>query len=317
MKSVLVLGCSGQDGSYLCKSLLAKNFHVVGLTRQRENLIPNHMRIGIKDEIEIETGDLRDFKTISKLIEKFQPDYIYNLAAQSAVGESFSEPSKTLDSIVNGTLNILEVSKKSEYSGTIFFAGSSEIFGETSEAANINHIQNPQNPYGIAKQASFNLVKLYREAYNMSCISGVLFNHESPLRNKNFVTHKIIVDALKCTKNKSHKIKLGNLDVARDWGWAEEYVEAMQIISTAKILKDYVICTGKLTTLKKFIEIVFQELSLNWEEHIDIDQKFIRDKDILKSFGNPKQLKKDLNWVAKKDIIQIIRELIESKISDF
>ena len=315
MKSALVLGCSGQDGSYICKSLLEKKFHVIGLTRQRKGFIPNHLKLGIQDEIEIEIGDLGNFKTISNLIEKFQPKYIYNLAAQSSVGASFSTPSKTIDSMVNGTLNILEVSRKSEYGGTIFFAGSSEIFGETAEAADINHLQNPQSPYGIGKQASFNLVKLYRDIYNINCVTGVLFNHESPLRNENFVTHKIIVGALECTRNKSHKIKLGNLNVARDWGWAEEYVEAMQIISTAKELKDYVICTGELTTLKKFIEIVFQELNLNWEEHIDTDEKFFRDKDILQSFGNPYRLKKDLDWMAQKNIAQIIRKLIESKIN--
>ena len=317
MKSALVLGCSGQDGSYICKSLLAKNFHVLGLTRRRKDLISNHLKLGIQGEIEIKNGDISDFQTILHLIEKYKPDFIYNLAAQSAVGESFSAPSKALQSIINGTLNILEVSKKIEYNGRIFFAGSSEIFGETIKAADINHIQRTHSPYGIGKQASFNLVKLYRDVYNIKCVTGVLFNHESPLRNQNFVTHKIIIGALECARNRSHKIQLGNINVARDWGWAEEYVEAMQIITTAKDLKDYVICTGKLTTLKKFIEIVFNELNLNWEEHIDIDKRYLRGKDILKSFGNPSKLKQDLNWVAENDVINIIRKLIISKTSGF
>ena len=317
MKSALVLGCSGQDGSYICRSLLTKKFQVLGLTRKKQDLISNHLKLGIQGELEVKYGDINDFKMISNLIEKYQPDFIYNLAAQSSVGESFSAPSRALESTINGTINILEVSRKLEYDGRIFFAGSSEIFGETIKAAKIEHTQKPQSPYGIGKQASMHLVKLYRKIYNLKCVTGVLFNHESPLRNHNFVTQKIIEGALECTRNKSHKIKLGNINIARDWGWAEEYIEAMQIISSAINLKDYVICTGKLTTLKKFIEIVFKELNLNWQEHIDIDKKLFRDNEILQSFGNPNELKNDLGWTAKKDTTKIIRQLIKSKTSDF
>ncbi len=313
-KTALVIGSRGQDGSLLSKSLLSKNYKVIGLAKESKIPSETQIQLGIEKEIiEIE-ADITDFEKINNLIVKYQPDEIYNLAAQSSVGKSFFFPKETIESIVNGTINILEATRQADYKGRIFFAGSSEVFGETFKAATINHSQSPKSPYAIAKQTSFNLVKFYREIYGLQCVTGVLFNHESPYRSREFVTQKIILGAIECSKNKSHKINLGNIDIARDWGWADEYMEGIQLINNSKKIKDQIICTGKLTTLKKFIEITFNKLDLNWQDHIKSNKKLMRDSDILISYGNPTQLKKDLKWEAKIMVEEIIGKLIESKV---
>ena len=311
-KPILIFGCHGQDGSLLCSSILKQGYKPIGLSRNGKTISKNHIHLGIEKDIELRSGDIKDFNKISNIIETYQPLAIYNLAGQSSVGKSFSDPKETIESIVNGTLNILEVARKISYPGRMFFAGSSEMFGETKQGADINHIQKPISPYAIGKQASFNLVKLYREIYNLKCVTGVLFNHESDLRDKSFVTHKIIQGALAIKKQKDHrKMKLGNIKVVRDWGWAPEYVEAMQLITNAQHLKDYVICSGKTNTLELFISKVFSNIGLNWKEYIEIDKNLFRPNEITKSYGNPESLFKDLGWKAKLDIDMIIQKLID------
>ena len=313
-KTGLIFGCNGQDGSLISKSLLEKNYKVIGVSRQGQDTSTINSSLGIDKDIETAKGDIKNFNFVQKLIAKYQPDEIYNLAAQSSVGESFKEPIITAESIINGTLNILEASRKLQFRGRIFFAGSSEMFGETRTAADINHIHKPNNPYSIGKQTSYQLVKFYRTTYNLKCITGVLFNHESTLRKENFVTQKIISGAIKCFKTKTHVLKLGNLDISRDWGWAEEYVEAMQIIARADSLKDHVICTGKSTKLKEFIQIVFNKLNMNWEDHVTYNKDLYRDTDIKISFGNPKPLEEDLHWKAKVSLEECINKLIDYKL---
>ena len=313
-KIALVIGSRGQDGSLLSKSLLSKNYRVVGLARQKTEPSDTQLRLGIEKDIIQVKGDITNPKDIDDLIIKYQPQEIYNFAAQSSVGKSFSLPKETIESIVQGTLNVLETTKNLDFQGRTFFAGSSEIFGETEKAATINNSHKPQSPYAIAKQTSFNLVKFYRETYGINCVTGVMFNHESPYRSAHFVTQKIISGALKCSRNKSHKITLGNIDIARDWGWAEEYIDAIQLITNSNIVKDHLICTGISTTLKRFIEITFTKLDLNWKDHIKLNKKLFRKSDILNSYGNPLQLKKDLNWEPIINIEEIIERLIEDHI---
>ncbi len=316
LKTALVFGCTGQDGSLICKSLLQKKYQVIGLSRKEKGLKSNLAKIGIERDILIEIGSITNMKTVSKLIERFKPNEIYNLAAQSSVGKSFYDPVDTIESIVNGTLNILEVSRKLNYDGNIFFAGSSEIFGNTETRADINYKQEPINPYAIGKQASLNLVKMYRDIYGIKAVTGILFNHESYLRDNKFITHKIISGAIKCSKDKSHRIEIGNINISRDWGWAEEYVEAIQLITKADKIKEQIICTGRLTSLEDFIEIVFKKLNLNWKDYININKNYFRKKDIAKSYGNPDQLEKDLNWKAKISVEESIERIIESKLKD-
>ena len=314
-KKALVIGASGQDGSFLCRSLLKKNYSVIGTTRNSCETPKNHLTLGIEKDLRVETCDITNFSNLRKLISAEYPDEIYNLAAQSSVGISFTDPLGTIRSIANGTLNLLETCKELEYRGQVFFAGSSEIFGNTIEAANIDHLHNPMNPYAIAKQTSFNLVKIYRRTFGIKCNTGVLFNHESPLRRNQFVTQKIISGAIECSKNKNNKLELGNLGISRDWGWAEEYVEAIQLINNSDPSKDHIICTGKLTKLIDFVSIAFAKLNLNYKDHLIINKSNMRHTDIEQSFGNPKPLYDELRWKAKLNIDEIIERLIESKIS--
>ena len=312
-KTAIVLGCSGQDGSLLCKSLLKKCEKVIGLTRSNHNPIRNHIKLGINNDIEIIEGDISRPETVQYLIEHYKPHSIFNLAGQSSVGKSFSYPNETLHSIINITQNILEVSRKIKYTGKLFFAGSGEMFGNTEEAAGITHQQKPMSPYGIAKQTSYNLVKFYREIYQLNCVTGILFNHESYLRSDHFVVPKIIKNASNIKINNSqHKIKFGNINVIRDWGWAPEYVEAMQIITESKKLSDYVICSGEANSLEVFIEKIFSRFGLNWEEHIEIDQRLFREQEISKSCGSPDLLFQELGWKTKENLDSIVNKLTDS-----
>ncbi len=310
-KIALVIGCNGQDGALICHSLLEKGYKVIGVSRSGKDNLDKLTQLGIEKEFEIKKGDIKNFNEIEKLTSYYQPESIFNLAAQSSVGKSIDQPIDTIEGIVNGTLNLLEVSRKINYTGKIFFAGSSEIFGNTTKKADILHKQNPLSPYGIAKQASFNLVKLYRETHSLKCVTGVFFNHESHLRNESFVTHKIVRAAYAIKNNKQGKLKLGNIDIVRDWGWAPEYIEAVQLITNSSNLKDHIICSGKSNSLKVFIEKVFNAYGLNWQEHIEIDERFIRQNDIKYSYGDPQPLFKDLGWKATVDLDSIVNNLVE------
>tara|TARA_B100000579_G_C22837572_1_gene859675 strand:- start:2015 stop:2971 length:957 start_codon:yes stop_codon:yes gene_type:complete len=313
-KTALVTGCTGQDGSLMCKSLLKKQWKVIGLSREEKNDVINHTKIGISKKVEIEKCEITDQKKFIKLLLKYQPDEIYNLAAQSSVGKSFQEPSETFKSIVQGTINILEACRKTNYLGRIFFAGSSEIFGCTDKAANIKHPKNPVSPYGISKKTSMELVELYRDIYNLKCCTGVLFNHESILRDERFVIKKIIKNALQAKINKGHIFSLGNINIIRDWGLAEEYVEAMQVLNRSKKIKDDVICTGKQTSLKCLIKEIFNSLNLNWKDHVKLENSLFRAHDIIKSYGDPTSMYKKHGWIAKTKSNGLIRKLIDHEI---
>lgn len=309
-KTAVVLGCKGQDGSLMCRSLLEKNYEVIGLIRGKLKDKSNLHKLDILNKIKIETGDIKDFQIISYLIEKYHPDCVYNLAAQSSVGQSFQNPEETIDSIVNGTINILNVCKVINYTGRIFFAGSSEMFGNIEDKANIDHPQLPNSPYAIAKQASFNLVKMYREIHELKCSTGVLFNHESILRPETFVTQKIIKTAKEIKKNKKKKLIIGNIDIIRDWGWAPEYINAIQLIANSNLIKDHIVCTGEATSLKKLIEKVFAKLDLNWEEFTVVNKNLFRASDIKRSCGDPATLFEELGWKSKVDLKSIIEIML-------
>ena len=310
-KTAIVIGCNGQDGALISHSLLEKGYKVIGLSRTGKDNVKKLTQLGIEKDIEIKKIDIKNFKKIERVICNCQPTSIFNLAAQSSVGKSINQPEDTIEGIINGTLTILEVGRKINYTGRIFFAGSSEMFGNTKNRADINHVQNPMSPYGIAKQASFNLVKLYREIHNLKCVTGVLFNHESHLRNKSFVTQKIIQSALKIKENRQTKLKLGNIEIVRDWGWAPEYVEAVQIMTNSPNLKDHIICSGNSSSLKDFIKKVFYFYGLNWEEHIEIDKSLFRPNEIKFSTGDPQPLFKELGWKARENLDSLILKLIE------
>ena len=255
----LVIGCSGQDGSYLCKHLLDRGEKVVGTTRGNNFTCKNHLSLGINGKFPIKTINLFDLSELKKLLNEEKPSHIYNFSAQSSVGYSFSNPIETQNSISLVTINLLEACRQISYEGNIFFAGSSEVYGNTEIAAKVGSPFDPQNPYAIAKVESMHLVKLYREIYNLRAATGVLFPHESPLRNENFIIHKIIAGAIKCSKDKSHKINIGNINIERDWGWAQEYIEGIYKMNSLKIFQDQIICTGESTKLEEFINITFNK----------------------------------------------------------
>ena len=311
----LVLGCMGQDGSLLCQSLLKKGTNVIGIAKKPFNA-RNHLKLGISGQIKIFQNDVCDMESIEKIILKFTPNHIFHLAGQSSVGISFEQPFITYKSIIEGTLNLLEICKRNQYPGKVFFAGSSEIFGEIKTSANIEHSTQPLSPYGHAKETSFNLVKMYRNLYNLNCLTGVLFNHESHLRSNKFVTQKIIKGAIQSSKNRNHKISLGNLKIARDWGCAEEYVEAMQCILNSNKIKDQIICTGQSTTLEKFTEIAYEHFGLNWKDHIEINPTIFRTSEIMKSYGDPSGMYEDHKWEAKIKIRTLIKKLITNYIPE-
>ncbi len=313
-KKALIFGVSGQDGCLLAKSLLVKGFGVVGVSRKDLRGFPNFTKLGINNDIELIQCDIEKKDQILELIAKVKPDEIYNLAAQSSVSKSFSHATETINSIISGSLNILEATKKIEYDGRIFFAGSSEIFGNTEKAACINTSHDPRSPYGVGKQASFNLVKIYRESFGLNCVTGILFNHESSLRKDNFVTQKIIKSAIDIKEKKYEKIELGNISIVRDWGWAPEYVEAMQLILRDIENKDQVICTGKKNSLNYFVKKVFDKLDLNWEKHVQINKDLFRANEIMQSYGNPEKLFKDLGWRSKINIDTIIDMMINDSL---
>ena len=307
----MVFGCTGQDGSLACYSLLKKGYTVLGISR---SVKPNYQylkKLGIDRSFEIQQLAVKDdLNLFKKILETFQPDEIYNLAAQSSVGLSFKEPYSCIQSIYQLTLLILEAARKMEFDGNIFFAGSSEVFGDTKTAAGINSPKRSLSPYAHAKEASFQLVSRYREIYNLNCMTGIFFNHESSLRTERFVIPKIIKGAIRCEKDKNYKLHLGNIDIARDWGWAPDYVEATQEITRAKIKKDYVICTGKLTQLVEVINKTFKKLNMDWKDYVVISESYKRKFDITQNFGDPRPLKNELGWENKKNIDEIIDLLL-------
>ena len=310
IKTTLILGSTGQDGSLISKSLLEEGQKVIAVTRGYSQSYENFRKLGIHQDIDIVQCDIKSFSVLSKIIQKYNPDEIFNLACQSSVGKSFSEPTETIESILNLSLNILEIARKSKYPGKIFFAGSSEMFGNITNKADINHPQKPNSPYAIAKQSSFNLVKMYREIYNLKCMTGILFNHESNLRPDTFVIQKIIRTAQQIQKNKNKRLEIGNIEIIRDWGWAPEYVDAIKLITKSKIVKDHVICTGIATSLKKFIEKVFTKLDMDWEEFTIVNKSFFRASDIKRSCGDAGPIFDELGWEAKVNIDSIIERMI-------
>jgi len=311
IKSALICGVSGQDGTYLSKFLLDKGYEVYGGSRDIHNTsFHNLKKLNILDKINLVSISLTDFRSVFHTINKINPDEIYNLAGQSSVALSFEQPVETMESIITGTLNLLETIRFSSQSIKFYNAGSSECFGNTDYAVDEETPFRPRSPYGIAKATAFWQVSNYREAYNLYACTGILFNHESPLRKERFVTKKIISTAYRISLGESIRLKLGNIDIQRDWGWAPEYVEAMWSMLQQDIPDDYVIATGITTTLKDFIKITFDTLGLKWEDHVDVDEALIRPTDISVGLANPQKAKKHLNWEAKIGIEDIIKLMI-------
>lgn len=313
-KTALICGISGQDGTYLAKLLLEKGYEVHGTARDAQATnFPNLITLGIKGQIICHSMALNDFRSVLQILAKVQPDEIYNLAGQSSVGLSFEQPVETLESVSVGTLNLLEAIRFLGRPVRLYNAGSSECFGNTDgQPADENTPFRPRSPYAVAKATAFWEVANYREAYNLYACTGILFNHESPLRPERFVTQKIIQAAKRISEGSAEKLHLGTISIARDWGWAPEYVEAMWLMLQQPEPEDYVIATGETNTLESFVSESFRVFGLNWQEHVVTDSTLLRPSEIMASCGNPARALEKLGWSSKyrmRDVVRMMASL--------
>jgi GDPmannose 4,6-dehydratase len=315
-RSALIIGISGQDGGYLAQLLLDKGYEVYGSSRDHEVApFTNLVELGIKDRVHLLSMTLSDFRSVVTTLQTAHPDEIYNLAGQSSVGLSFRYPVETFESISVGTINILECLRLFKHPAKLYNAGSSEVFGNTKTPASETTPFQPRSPYATAKAAAHYAVANYREAYNLFACSGVLFNHESPLRPPRFVTRKIVTTVVRIAKGSDERLQLGNLHIKRDWGWAPEYVEMMWLMLQQEHPDDFVIATGTLYSLTDFVSNAFEAVDLDWREHVDIDSSLFRPSDVEYSVGNPAKAEKRLNWKAQIKGTVLIRKLVEAELA--
>ncbi|MCL2450847.1 MAG: GDP-mannose 4,6-dehydratase, partial [Polyangiaceae bacterium] len=265
-RRALICGVSGQDGAYLAASLLDKDYEVCGTSRDAQLASFAGLReLGIHHRVQLESMTLTDFRSVLQVLTKFSPDEVYNLAGQSSVALSFQQPVETLESIATGALNLLEAIRFRGGTARLYNASSSECFGELGdEPANETTAFHPRSPYAVAKAAAHWEVVNYRDAYGLFACSGILFNHESPLRPERFVTRKVVAAAVRIAAGGDERLRLGDLSVERDWGWAPEYVEAMWKMLQENRPEDFVIATGSTSTLESFVETAFGCLGLDW-----------------------------------------------------
>lgn len=314
-KSALIFGVSGQDGAYLAKLLLEKDYEVFGASRDAgQSRFESLEFLEIKNKIELFSAQPKDFQGLHRAFNKYQPDEVYNLSGLTSVALSFEQPVETFESIAVGTGHLLEALRLSKKTIRFYNAGSSECFGNTEGArANERTPFLPRSPYGVAKAAAFWQVANYREAYGLYACSGILFNHESPLRSERFVTRKIISTANRIAKGSKEKLTLGNLNIARDWGWAPEYVEAMWKMLQQDQPDDFVIATGETNRLEDFVAEVFAQLGLHWREHVETDLRFVRPTDISANHADAKKAFEKLGWRAETKMKQVIQLMLEAE----
>ena len=334
-KKAIITGIMGQDGAYLAEFLLKKNYDVYGAYRRNSNLDINRLKkLNIHDRVKLLDLEITEFSSVYNVIKKILPDELYNLAAMSFVGSSFNQPIYTMNTNTMGVLNILETLKNIKKKISFYQASTSEMYGNfTNNDIDENTPFDPASPYAVSKAASHYLVKFYRKAFNLDCCSGILFNHESPLRGEEFVTKKIISQLCEILKNKRKIIKVGNIYSKRDWGYAPEYVQAMWKMLQIKNKNDFVIGTGKSYTIKYFINETckYLKIPIQWKgrglnEHcinkknnkkiIIISKKYYRPLDVNSLKSNPKRAKKYLNWSFNKNIKELIKEMCDSELNE-
>jgi GDPmannose 4,6-dehydratase len=314
VKRVLIIGVSGQDGAYLAKLLLEKGYEVHGTSRDHEvSSFGNLAKLGIKDRVKLTSMVTSDFRSVLTALQKAEADEIYNLAGQTSVGMSFAYPVETFESILIGTMNLLECIRLLKHPVKFYNAGSSEVFGNTLQPAIETTPYHPRSPYATAKAAAHYAVTNYREAYGLFACTGILFNHESPLRPSRFVTSKIVMTAVRIAKGSGERLKLGKMDIYRDWGWAPDYVDAMWRILQDEQADDFVIATGEERSLQDFVSCVFAQLGLNWREHVESDASLFRPSDVERSCGNAAKAKAKLGWTARHRFDDIVRFLVEAE----
>ncbi|MBO7222693.1 MAG: GDP-mannose 4,6-dehydratase [Kiritimatiellae bacterium] len=300
-KKALITGITGQDGAYLAKLLLEKGYEVSGLIARRST--PTTWRLeylGIQDQVKLIEGDLTDISSIIRAINVSKPDEVYNLGAQSFVATSWEQPLLTADATGLGALNVLEAIRQVRPEARFYQASTSEMFGKVQE-----NIQSettpfyPRSPYGVSKLFAHWMTINYRESFNIFGCSGILFNHESPLRGIEFVTRKVTDGVARIKRGIQDKLALGNIDAKRDWGFSGDYVEAMWMMLQQDAPDDYVVATGRTTTVRDMCRIAFDHVGLNYEDYVVQDPRFYRPAEVDLLLGNPAQAKAKLGWEAK------------------
>lgn len=301
MKKAMIFGVTGQDGSYLAELLINKGYEVIGVKR-RTSIIntANIDHLYGNPSFKLEYGNMNDVGSMYRLLEKYKPDEIYNLAAQSHVRTSFDVPEETVDTVAMGVMRLLEAVRNVTPTSRFYQASSSEMYGDNMDPMkNESTPMTPASPYAAAKLFSHNLVRNYREGYGMHASSGILFNHESPRRGETFVTRKITRAAARIKLGLQDKLFLGNLDAIRDWGFAGDYVEAMRLMLQQDKPDDYVIATGHVHTVKEFLEVTFQKAGLDWKNHVQIDDRLFRPHEVPFLQGDATKAKINLGWRPK------------------
>lgn len=309
-KIALIFGISGQDGSLLAAHLLKLGYSIHGTSRDKElGIFANLHRLGIRHRVTLHSVDPADFGSVLGVIAHTIPDEIYNLASQSSVGLSFDQPVQTLESTIFSAHNIVDSVYRLKLNSRIYNACSSECFGNTDFPADESTPFGPRSPYAVGKAAAFWTVANYRDAHGLFACSGLLFNHDSPFRPQRFVTRKIVAGAADIAERKTDRLRIGNLDISRDFGWAPEYVEAMAMMLETDAPQDFVIATGQTNTLESFVREAFNYFGLDWKKHVDFDESLFRPIDLKCNSANPAKAKRILGWEAKsfmKDVVRLL-----------
>lgn len=321
MKTALVTGITGQDGSYLAELLLAKDYEVHGIIRRSSSFNTERIDHLYRDPHErgarlfLHHGDLTDGTCLRRIIDKVGPDEIYNLGAQSHVKVSFDQPEYTGDVVGMGTLRLLEALRdhlaEREREVKFYQAGSSEMYGSSAPPQSEDTPFHPRSPYAVSKVAAYWYGVNYREAYGLFVANGILFNHESPRRGETFVTRKITRAATRIKLGLQDKLYLGNLDARRDWGFAGDYVEAMWLMLQQDEPDDYVIATGESHSVRDFVETVFRALELDWHEHVEIDERYLRPSEVDALRGDPAKASRKLGWQARTSFTELVQRMID------
>ena len=315
-KVALITGVTGQDGSYLAELLLKKKYKVHGIVRRvaLEDKVHRLWRLKeIENKIILHTASMESYASIVKVIQKIKPNEIYHLAAQSYVSYSFEDEFSTINTNVNGTHYVLSAIKEFSPKSKFYFAGSSEMFGKVIETPQKENTPfHPRSPYGISKVTGHELTRNYREAYNLFCCSGILFNHESPRRGYEFVTRKISYSVARIKYGLQKELFLGNIKTKRDWGHAKDYVNAMWLMMQQKKPTDFVIATGKQFSVEQFAKLAFRVAGLNYKDYIKIDKKLFRPAEVNTLIGNYSKAKKLLRWKPKINFEDLVYDMVES-----
>ena len=318
MKTAMVTGITGQDGSYLAELLLEKGYRVVGLKRRTSLINTDRIDDIFEDpNLKLEYYDLNDVGSLYRLIIEYSPDEFYNLAAQSHVRVSFDIPENTVDGVAMETLRILEALRTISPHTRFYQASSSEMFGDNPEAPQSEETAlQPASPYACAKVFAHNIVRNYRQGYGMHLSSGILFNHESPRRGETFVTRKITMAAARIKLGLQDKLYLGNLDAKRDWGYAKDYVEAMWLMLQQDEPDDYVIATGETHTVREFLQEVFDHAGLDVEKYVEIDERLFRPHEVPLLLGDASKAKEKLNWEPKTKFKELARLMYNQDLAE-